>query len=321
MSTLTDYDKADDWSDILAVENPIAEAKDCGDGISSEQYREQPNGAKRGDAAYVMSGSDLMEFWTCPHRWVNGYKDEGTRSTEWGSLVDCLLMTPDEFEKRYIVVPEEYENEKGELKEWNFNAKVCKEWRQNHGGTREEVKTGFLRDARWAVHLLTQDEQIRDIIQSSRKQVMLTGTYHDKETDVTVPVKALLDLVPPAKFLCDVKTTTNAHKRAWARHVQQFNYHCQAARHLDLWNAANNDTRKTFRHIVQEYFEPFEIAKRELDDTFLSQGRDRYVEALKLYAQCLKTGKWGGYDEPRFNNDVLIDGFLLVSPEAWMVGV
>lgn len=320
MIALTDYDPADNWKDLTTPENPIKEARDCGDNISFEVYSRQHEGVKRGHPDYVMTGGALREFDRCPHRWINGYREDATTFTEWGSLVDCLAMSPDEFKKRFIVVPETYQNEKGEEREWNFNANVCKAWRRANAG-KQEVKTGLLGDAQWAATLLQKDEHIGPILKASRKQVMITGFYDDKETGLRIPLKCLIDLVPPSDFLADLKTCTNAEKRAWARHVHQFGYHEQSARHLDLWNAAHNDTRQEFRHYIQESFEPFEIGKRILDPGFISIGRDSYVRALKRYALCLKDNEWPGYDSKTHNGDIVIDGHLVTSPEAWMVAV
>lgn len=309
-----------DWiADLLVVENPIKEAHDCGDGVTYETYARQPEGVTRGHPDFVMSGGDLSEFTRCPHRWRMGYRDGETRFTEWGQLIDCLLLTPQDFEKRFAVRPETYENDKGETKPWSGNSNVCKAWLEAHEGS-QIVKPDEVLRAGTAVKLIRDDEQLADCIADSRKQVMLTGFYDDKETGLRIPIKSLLDLVPPSGYLADLKTCTNAAPRAWKSQVFNFGYHQQAARHLDLWNAAHSDTRNEFRHIVQESFEPFEIGKRMLSAEFISHGRYSYVKALKRYAECLKRDEWPGYDQSDSNADLVIDEHLVVSPEAWMIG-
>lgn len=316
---LVDHDPGDTWSDLLVPENPIKEAHDCGDGVSFETYSRQGDGVKRGHPDYILSGGDLMEFDRCPHRWVMGYRDDATNATEWGSLIDCLLMDSDSLEERFALVPDTYKSEKGEEKPWSFNATVCKEWRKQQGG-KQEVKSAELERAREAVQHILDDEQLAAVFRDSRRQVMLTGFYDDSETGVRVPLRCLIDLVPPGQYIADLKTCNCAHPAAWRKHVHQFGYHVQAARHLDLWNAAHNDTRRDFRHIIQESFKPYEVAKRFLSAEYLSLGRDRYVRALKRYSKCIKTGEWPGYDDPG-PHDMVVDGFLATSPESWMVGV
>jgi hypothetical protein len=165
------------------------------------------------------------------------------------------------------------------------------------------------------------DPHLEELFANSRKQVMITGVYVDKETKIGVPVKSLLDLVPTdGTFLADLKSTNCAHPRAWKKSVFTYNYHVQASRHLDLWNAATGDQRNDFRHILQENVHPFEVAKRFLSSEFIALGRQRYIGALKRYAKALQTGVWETYDTPDSSNDMVIDGWLMTAPEAWMIG-
>lgn len=314
----------------FAPKNPIKSAQIIGDGVSVETYKAQPNGplVKRGHPDYVLGGSDISEFDHCPHRWVSGYKDEGTKSTEWGTIVDCLLMggEPDQF----AICPETYtslKKVKGSLdavveeKPWNFNAEVCREWKEERlAEGRMIVKHDVFESAFFAAELIMKDPQLAGIFKASRKQVFIEGIYEDRETGVSVPVKCLIDLVAPEMFLADFKTCQSAHPKPWARQVFNFGYHVQAARHLDLWNTATGEMRVEFRHYIQESYEPFEIGKRILSEEFVVLGRDRYLRSLKRYAQCIKTGVWPGYDVSKSNSDMVIDGHTLVSPEAWMVG-
>lgn len=309
--------------DIMLSANPITDAVVVGDGVSVERYLEQPKGVKRGDPGYVMSGSDLMEFDNCPHRWRAGYEEEGTKETEYGALLDCLLMDGVKavFE-RFIILPETYTSKDGDEKPWTFAATVCKEWRKEHNPLgKTEIKSQLWGIAKTAADRLLSDPQLAELFATSRKQVMLTGIYHDKETGIRVPVKSLLDLVPPAPlgYLVDLKTCNSAHPRAWKKQVFNYSYHVQSARHLDLWNAATGEQRNEFRHVLQESVHPFEVAKRFLSSEFVALGRQKYVGALKRYAQCLSTGVFPGYDEAESSADMVIDGWLMCSPEAWMV--
>jgi hypothetical protein len=319
-NTLTDFDPTDNWADLLDGENPIVEAREVGDGITSDQYKEQPNGVQRGHPFYVLSGGDLAEFNNCPSKWLEGVEDEGTKSTDWGSLIDCLLMAPNELEERFVVPPENYPGPKGELKPWNFNATYCQEWKEEQGD-KIIIKAEFMENAKHAANLVLHDPQIAEVFAASRKQVMLTGIYLDADTGLRIPVKALLDLAPQSGFLADLKTCRNAHKKAWKRQVYDCGYHEQAARHLDLWNAAHSDNRREFRHYIQENFKPYQTAKRILDPAFIKLGRDSYTMALKRYAKALKTKEWPDYDTTGDLSDLVINGHLVTSPEAWMVGV
>jgi hypothetical protein len=300
---------------------------------------------KRGHPEYVLSGADLAEFANCPSRWLEGVEDEGTKSTLWGSLIDCLLMAPFDFPSLYAVAPETYKvvikscpscgsvsdaascrkckverEEHVVVKPWDFKATICQEWEEQQGG-KTIIKAGLFAEAEKAADLITRDPQVAELFKASRKQVMLTGFYDDEETGLRIPVKALLDLAPPDRFLADLKTCRNAHPRAWRKQVFECGYHMQAARHLDLWNAATNENRREFRHYIQENFAPYQTAKRILDTEFIALGRRQYVRALQRYARCIKQQHFPGYDDATNDPaDVVIEGHLVTSPEAWMVG-
>ena len=313
----------DHLDDILMLANPITEAKVVGDGIAGETYMAQVHGAKRGELNYQMNGSDLAQFSNCPKRWIDGYKDDESSATEWGSVLDCLLMDgTDKVFERFCMLPEKYPSKDGD-KDWTFAATYCKDWRKEHNpdGAKTEVKAKIWAEVQDAAHVILDQPDLKELFAASRKQVMITGIFEDKETGIRVPVKSLLDLVPPLEmgYLVDFKTTRNAHPRAWKKDVGSYGYHRQAARHLDLWNAATGEQRNDFRHIIQESYDPFQTAKRFLSSEFIAIGRRDYIGALKRYAQCLKTNEWPDYDVADGANDMVIDGWLIVSPEAWMI--
>ena len=312
--------------------NPLTNGKIVATNYDSRLYVKQADGIKRGHPGYVMSRSQLVEFATCPSRWVRGYgeNDEGTDSTEWGSLVDCLLFEPSRFDERFAIEPISYEAvteatktkpSTTAVKPWNNNATACKEWKAQQGD-RIIIKRRDLIEAEVAIRRLKEDEIVSPIFSSSDFQVYVTAEYHDSKTGIVVPVKALIDLVPQSSGHCraliDYKTARDASPSNWDRVVFDRGYHVQAALFLDAYNAATNEGRDTFRHIAQENFAPYEVSRPEIEPGFLSAGRAVYLEALKLYAECLSTGHWHGYDDLSRTN---VNGWSIVSPKAHMVEI
>jgi len=132
-------------------------------------------------------------------------------------------------------------------------------------------------------------------------------------------LKILIDLCPAVdsewgKSLVDLKTATSAAVRPWTRAVHDHNLHVQAALYLDVWTACTGEDRTDFLHIVQESFAPYETCKRMLSAEYIEIGRMKYLDALKRYCQCLKTGIWPGYEVSREFN-----GWGIIEPEPWMV--
>jgi hypothetical protein len=311
----------DAWiADLLEVQNPFQSAMLCGDGISYEVYSRQD--AKRGGRDYVMSRGELCEFMTNPRRWRNGFREDGTKETEWGSLVDGLTLC-DTKGPLIAVAPETYPDSKtGEPKPWNWNATYCKEWRKAAEG-HIIVKAAVFNEATKAVEILKADQAIHELLQCSQKQVMVQGEYQDKETGICVTVRGLLDLAPDrasvhyGDCLADLKTCNFALPVVWRRHVSDFGLDQQAALYLDLWNAATGEKRDTFRHIIQESQPPYDVSKRMLSAEFVGIGRAKYLAALKRYCACLQSGEFPGYDSDETTppNEPIIDGWRTIAPD------
>lgn len=279
-------------------------------------------GGRRGEPDYVMSRGDLVQFAACPHKWVCGYEDPGSKSTEWGSLIDALLLDPVNAGNRIAIYPETYpaEGKKGETieKPWSNNATFAKEWKKSHGD-KLFLKQEEADEAQLAVGLIRADMDLVPLIDTGRKQVFVMGEYHDAAMDIVVPVKGLIDLVPEvhpfSKSLVDFKTCVSASERDWREAVYYRGYHVQASLYLDLWNAATGEDRTDFRHILQENHPPYEVAKRILSAEYLDLGRQKYRSALARYAECLKSGEWPSYDDAIRTPE--IHGFRIVEPPLW----
>lgn len=295
---------------------PLIDAKIVAKNVSNDVYFRQE--AQRGDPRFVMSRGELMEFNRCPQRWLRGYESEESKATEWGSLIDCLALQESEFAGRFAVAPETYVNDKGEEKPWNWNANVCKEWREDQIG-KEIVKSEKLTEAKNAVKMLYGNPTIAELLRCSEKQVMAIATYEDEETGISVPLKVLLDLVPKGetygKCLGDLKTATSAHPAVWARAVNEHNYHVQAAMYLDVYKAATGEDRTDWLHVVQESYPPWQAATWLLSSEFVELGRMKYLNALGKYCRCLKAGQWPGYE----STAITWGDWGIISPESWMV--
>lgn len=322
--------------------NPFTAGKVVGPISDPAIYRN--DNAKRGDPDFVMGRSSLMEFAWCPKRWIDGYESEETKATEWGDLIDCLFITPDQFRNRYAVQPATYPHDAMQCpvcksvtdsmsckkcktqrvpirvdKEWNSNSETCAEWERAQEG-KTIVKHKLFQPACEAVKVLESDPDIKALRDCSQRQVMATGSYRDEKTSIVVPLGILIDLLPAkeskwGKALVDLKTTDSAAMSLWRKKVFKYNYDAQAALYLDLWTANTGEDRTDFLHIVQESYAPYQTEHRLMSAEFVAIGRSKYLRALEKYCECLKTGIWPGYDSDARQ----FDGWQIVEPEPWMV--
>lgn len=280
-------------------------------GTDPSKYHAFGSDFKRGEANYVMSRSELKKFAQCPRRWLIGTAEESSDAMEWGSLMDCVVLTPNRVAEIYAVEPATYPA-KGKKKDdpeiqkpWTYQADHCKTWRADRRAEgKEPVKSEgkeSLSEAWKAAKRLIDDSHIDLFLQVSKRQVWINVEWADEETGIVVPIKCLLDLVPDpsSEFgdtLGDLKTTCNASYRAWCKQVYNEGWHTQASLYLDAYNVASGLKYRNFEHQISENFAPYEPTHRMLSSEFLLLGRVEYQRQLKSYCQCLKTGIFQGYD-------------------------
>ncbi len=288
-------------------------------GNGSDDYHKR--NSERGSKDFIMSSSSLRSvFVKCPSAWRAGWTLAASDSLEYGSLVDTLALTPELFEKRYIVQPLTYPAEgkkKGDTiedKPWNNNATFCRDWKaaQNESGL-EVVSHSELDEARNAVSRLFADAQIKTFIDACDKQVWIAGEWHDEATGLIVPVQCLIDLaereVPLTRQrIGDLKTTKNASPLPWARWARFAGYDVQAAWNLDLFNAATGRGIDIFEFVLSESEFPYQTGRRvciqansgdpEMDEgSALVSGRRQYRKMMADYCKCLKSDFWPGFDD------------------------
>lgn len=294
-------------------------AKIIGSDIDPAKYHAKSQ--KRGDKERAMSRSSLCLFAECPNKWINGFERKDTDSTEWGELIDTMVLQPKRMD-RYVETPQVYPGGKGTFKPWNWNADHCKEWREAQG-PRICLKPSEMKDAKRAVVILFSDGEVARAVGVSDRQVMVTAEYRDTATGLVIPIQTLIDLVPQfdcpiGQCLADLKTSFTSNGRRWSRICFDRGYHVQAALSLDLYNAASGEQRDSFFHIVQENFEPYHVASPlpMLSQEFIELGRKFYQQALRDYCRCLKTNEWPSYAPA----NTVIEPYQMIEPEAWMDG-
>lgn len=295
-----------------------------GRNIDSTVYHEIT--VERGSPDHPVSPSMLKLFGGNAKKWRDGYEPKTTKTKDWGNLLDCLLLTPNQFKVRYAVQPETYEDEKtGEVKEWNNRARVCKEWCEDHEG-KEIISFDTHKHASAAILKLREDLTVRAFVDASEKQVWVAGEWHDEATKLVIPVRCLIDLEPKydsefGKCLGDLKSTRSAALRPFLRDAYTYGHHIQAAFDMDLYRAALPDEdRNTWCLVVQENYEPWMVGRRMMTDdpsqpeNFLDLGRVTYKRLLANYCFCLKHDRWPDYD----SHENAVQGWSLMNAESWM---
>lgn len=96
-------------------------------------------------------------------------------------------------------------------------------------------------------------------------------------------------------LIVDVKTTENASDAGAQRSVGNYHYHQQGDFYRTGATALGLDDDPGFLFIFVEKTPPHLVNVVVLDDDALAVGRRRNTAALRLYAECTRTGVWPGY--------------------------
>jgi hypothetical protein len=174
---------------------------------------------------------------------------------------------------------------------------------------------------------LMKDKRVLQLIEGAKFQVFITADYHDKATDIIVPYRTLIDIVPNSEgldrnYVCDFKTSRHLEPRLWRNIVHEHHYEAQAWQNLELWNGATGEGRDSFVHIISKNTHPFTVGRRLLTQENLEVGKLKVLNALRLYCQCIKNKSWPSFEELASiyaPEEHLLDGWLTTSPATWII--
>lgn len=129
-----------------------------------------------------------------------------------------------------------------------------------------------------------------------------TTVVFDVEVDgQKVRCKVRPDRTPAVKMkvLIDLKSTEDAGYDAFLRSCKRFGYFQQAAFYIDGYNSARNDGPEmdSFAFIAVEKKPPYRCEVYTLggDSTFLIEGRQQYLAAIKIELECRQRGAYPNY--------------------------
>lgn len=210
-------------------------------------------------------------------------EDEQTPAQAFGSLVHCLVLEPEKFNRRYEIVPFEMSKKGGEWAKFKAEHQHKTLIETHHHEAALCIK-GAIEKHPEAGRLLTPSHGIAEKPMWAR----------DPITGVLVKIKPDFHNTKLGAFI-DVKTTGDASYERFARDVFNLRYHVQDAFYTDVAAWAGTPVR-AFVFIAVEKQPPYEVAVYVLDDDSRELGRAAYRENLNTYAACLKSGIWHGYD-------------------------
>jgi hypothetical protein len=233
----------------------------------------------------------------------DGFKEE-TNAMRMGSGAHALLLEPDQFEERFIVMPDFHL-----LPE---NLRAAKNKHESDADRRTDSKaTRYYKDeVEWfiaanpdktiigrtqydqclrAIESIWERPKMRELVESSAKEVTVYGEI------LGVECKGRLDLLNKTT-IADLKTTPNVHKRKFGRVFSDLNYAFKLAFYRELVRQ-NWGGEHEVQLITQELTGDFDNALVEVPAIVLDNAWTKVVEVMQDYKRCLETNRWPGVDK------------------------
>ena len=259
-------------------------------------------------AEQIVSKSMLWKFARNPRRYRDSPPMTITDAMRWGSLVDCMALTPDRFDSAYVMKPDTYLGPESARKDspmiekpWNANSNTCKEWLANVPRGVEVISAWDKAEGIKAATTLFDRKEFREMMMGAQTQVgmrMDLGQSVHGHEGLVIRSKSLMDIVPSrdgkwGSALVDLKTTGKLDDMEQVeKSIYSMGYHGQAALYLDKFNALTGENRNEFFFVFQLSEAPYEVAIVQLSDDAILAGRKWYREATHKWGKVVLTGEW-----------------------------
>jgi hypothetical protein len=249
-------------------------------------------------ASPAVSFSRLKVFDACPFLYFKRFversipdQSEDTKAMRLGTAAHKLILEGRaEFDRRYITKPETYANDKGETKDWNANAALCRVWEENW---RANGKTVLTRDEaalldRLEASVRSNPEAVR-LLGAGEAEVAIERPAGDR---FKLALKGRLDWISPSEgYLVDLKTIENLDDLP--REIERRLYYRQKAHYRHL---AAEEFSAEFRCAIigVEKADPGRCGVYWLSPDLLEIGDAENFASLANLARAYETGDWGG---------------------------
>ncbi|EBO4963434.1 exonuclease VIII [Salmonella enterica] len=247
--------------------------------ITNEAYHAGPG----------VSKSQLDDIAVCPafYQWRKAapVDTEKTKALDMGTALHCRLLEPDEFKNRFIIAPEFNRRTTAGKEEEKAFLENC----ANSGKTIMTAEDG--RKLELMYGSVMAHPGCRALLEAEGKTES-SIYWTDTETGELCRIR-------PDKFLTnsplilDVKKVTDMSR--FARHVEEFRYHVQAAMYCEGWKAYSGETPRFAFLAVSESIDcgKYPVHLYILEDEHHDIGYSLFRRDLNTYHECKSSNKWG----------------------------
>ncbi len=222
-----------------------------------------------------------------------------------GTGIHTLLLEPEEFEARYVVMPD-FENDTENMRAAKRKGESDKDRQTNSRNTKYyKAKAAAFHQANVGRTVLKRDQydQALHCIEAIRSRSYMSKIIDSSEKEVTllgeiagIPFKGRVDLLRRKRpLIVDLKTTGDCNKHAFGRIFARLHYDMKLAIYREL---AQQELGKTpdVGIITQETSGVFDNAYVPVPHIVLDNAWPRVESVLMDFHKANKTGDWPGAD-------------------------
>ena len=251
-------------------------------------YPGVPDSEYHAVAAISKSRIDLLRR-SPAHLWASFITPrEETDAMRLGKLLHCLVLEPDLYERRYIVVDASRATKAGKAAVAEAGASGL-----------TPLKPSEYDEAR-AMADAIRKHPVAGALLAAPGESELTAYWEEEIEGLCIPCKMRLDRLAHdlpgfGPVLLDVKTTRDASPRAMAKHSAEYGYHRQAPWYRRGLRMAGGLDSRQFTLICVESAPPYLVGVYNISEAAQGQGLRELTESLHLLASCIQSGEWPGY--------------------------
>lgn len=235
-----------------------------------------------------LSYSSLKAFLKSPKHYVHyiSTQKSATPSMEFGSLVDCLLLTPDKFEDKYYVVEKvDRRTKEGKAKAEEFDLLDAK-FHEENGYSKKRINEEQLAEAKQIVFNVNQDENARDLL-NLVTQTQTKIEYVDTETGL--PYVGYIDALGEKDgkpIIVELKTCQDASEHEFSRDAFYLHYYLQCAGYLE-GIARKKGIFPDFYYLVVETNAPYGVNVIKAPSDYIQYGKEKLRGLFDDFKFCL----------------------------------
>jgi len=240
---------------------------------------------------------------TCPARFHYDRTNPppSTDALDFGSLAHAWLLEPDAVNERYAILPEGHNGSTKEGKA--LVADII-------ASGRKPIKYDDWQTVRGMAAALDAHPFAGKLFANGKSEVSLFW----QDADTGIMCRARPDWLPArGSIVTDYKTLRSVNPEDLAKSMWEYGYYQQAAWYCDGLAALGLIERPQFAFCFQEKRAPYLVTVATVSATAMEWGRIRNRKAREIFARCLETGVWPGYDGKNAKGEIICTDNEVVS--------